>query len=79
MLLAWRSSFAQRIIEFLLSPFDLALLLQFGAHGRFKLDQQFNVQRRIITPVSGQRPVRPVGRGMLFRKRQSQIMFGDGS
>ena len=54
MLFARRGSFAQRVIEFFLGPFDLALLLQLGAHGRFEFDQQFNVQRRIITPVTRQ-------------------------
>ena len=57
MLFAWRGSFAQRVIEFLLGPFDFALTAQFGAHGRFQLDQQFNIQCRIITPVTRQRTV----------------------
>ena len=57
MLLTWRGSFAQRVIEFLLGPFDFALTAQFGAHDRFQLNQQFNIQRRIIAPVTRQRTV----------------------
>lgn len=39
-------------------------------------DEQFHVERRVIAPVARQRPVRPVGGGVLFRKRHAQIMLG---
>lgn len=77
MLLAWSQTFFERVIELFLSPFHLALAFEFGAHLRFKLDEQFDVQRRVISPVAGQRTIRPVSRRMFFGKGQSKKMLGD--
>ena len=78
MLLAWSQTFFERVIELFLGPFHLALAFEFGAHLRFKLDEQFDVQRRVISPVTRQRTIRPVSRGMFFGKGQSKKVLGDG-
>ena len=73
-----RCAFVEDMTELLLGPFLLAAGLQIGPHLTLQFDEQFHIQCRIVAPVTRQRPVRPVGCGMLFGERDAQIPFGDG-
>lgn len=66
----------QHILEFLTCPFPFARAFEVNRHLVRERDEQFHVERRVIAPVERQRPVRPVGGGVLFRKRHAQIMLG---